>query len=753
MSKPDGPCLNLILDPWLPAIRRSGRRQWIAPTQLTEGLQTDPVMRLGWNRPDLDTAAHEFLIGLLSSATPPPDERHWIEWEREPPTERELAGALEPLAGRFDLAGETVRFGQDREPYEQPAEPPAPERRPVERLLLDAPGDAALRKGTDFFVRGRKDAVLSLPAAAIALHAHHQFAGSGGGGYRTALRGGGPWVVRVLGRQEEPPRPLWHEVWGNTETREQQAQRGADRREGGSRFPWEAATRVSDDRKAPAIVQADVHPQIVYWATPRRIRLSFDRSKGRRCALTGREDTWVVNGFYALRYGANYDSGGFRHPLTPYYRKSGKPKVALPMHPQPAGLTLRSWAQICSRAYPETHLPPAVLETWRERVRKSPAPVILRVRLAGFDLDSAKCRAWIAASAPAVAFASAGAEAAFNEAVLGYVEGIRMVASQLARSIERARIGEPLQKEDKRQRRAAYEALTQQLNRAAMPVFYAQLPALVRAPRKRAQSAVAMLNRLAGEAIAIFERESAWQASADLQHYARAWRSLRRLLSGKGGDGQSLYRQLGAPEPDPEAGKNMTSAPAWRDPQAHADAKACLRWWGEANKRGNRKGLQAMHDLARARSLASIETHAAALRLVSACPGQPRDPLLIAAGVLAAARVNRPTMRVARQIGQAGLNAPPRGALPPQALRALLTTHRSRLLAPLRELVRAAKGRINVLDLAYLILTWDRTETRRRFLYDYYGVGSMRIRPADYAPEGQTASGGMELSKENAAHV
>lgn len=726
----------MICDLWLPVRRRSGERQWVGPMELTAGLETDPVMRVDWGRRDLDSASYEFLIGLLSSAVAPKDDRHWEDWLREPPQPAELRAELEPLSQWFSLAGEGVRFAQDREPFEKLAGKRPPAKRPAERLLLNAPGENTLKLGKDFFVRGQPDAVLSLPAAAVALYAHQQFASSGGGGFRVGLRGGGPWTARVIGRVGEPDPPLWHTLWYNVEGRDRQARRG-NTRHTASRFPWTRPTRLSDGSAPKDIVeQQDAHPQIVYWGNPRRIRLSFAAAAGRRCALTGREDPWVVDGFYVRKHGADYASESFRHPLTPYYRKNAKATEWLPAHPQPAGLTPVVWARVCSGAFAQTREPPQVLEAWRERVRKD-APATYRVRLEGLDFDSAKCRGWAGAECPLYAFRSPGVEHAFNEAVAGWIAAMRMVSGRLGRSLRIARTGSAkIGRNDPD--RAYYEQQGQRLIRAGEATFYRQLESLAVAPRRRERAAQALLDSLAGAARRILNGECPWVDARDFRHHVEARTVLERLLAGKGGDGQRLYRHLGVAQPDPETElmpeKPKPTAQAWRDRQAYADARSCLGWWKQASRarRDDTEELRSLERISEATLLDEIEANALAIRLLVLCSEQPRERVLIVAGALACVRMNRNRKRVAQQVGQPGLKAPPRGALSPVDLRRLLKTPPAQLLQPMRDLVRAVRARINVFDLAYQILTWDRAETRQRFLYDYYGMLAMPTLPDEH---------------------
>ena len=88
--------LNLVSDPWIPVLRRSGR-DTIRPDQITE----PDVLRPDWPRPDLNLACFELLIGLVYLAHPPigGDDR------ANPPDAATLRTAMKPLAPAFTCWG------------------------------------------------------------------------------------------------------------------------------------------------------------------------------------------------------------------------------------------------------------------------------------------------------------------------------------------------------------------------------------------------------------------------------------------------------------------------------------------------------------------------------------------------------------------------------------------------------------------------------------------------------------------------
>jgi CRISPR system Cascade subunit CasA len=71
--------LNLLEERWVPIRRASGRAERIAPHEITERIDSDPVVALDAPRPDINGALIQFLIGLVQTA--------WVRadqfWDRD----------------------------------------------------------------------------------------------------------------------------------------------------------------------------------------------------------------------------------------------------------------------------------------------------------------------------------------------------------------------------------------------------------------------------------------------------------------------------------------------------------------------------------------------------------------------------------------------------------------------------------------------------------------------------------------------
>jgi len=139
--------LNLVRDRWLPARRADGSIETIAPWEITDRLDDDPIVGFAWPRADFDGATHEFLIGLLATAAAPNDDEEWLGWWEAPPGPDLLRDRFAEFTDAFFLDGDSPRFMQDTDPLDSAVEVE------VGGLLIDAPGENTLRKNADLFVK------------------------------------------------------------------------------------------------------------------------------------------------------------------------------------------------------------------------------------------------------------------------------------------------------------------------------------------------------------------------------------------------------------------------------------------------------------------------------------------------------------------------------------------------------------------------------------------------------------------------
>ena len=247
---PDMPAmLNLVSDPWIPVLRRSGRGT-IRPDQIAE----NDVLRPDWPRPDLNLACYELLIGLVCLAQPP----NGSDDRAHPPDAATLRAAMKPLAPAFNLLGDGPRFLQDLEPLEGNGNSP-------EMLFIDSAGESTAKKNADLMVRRGRYPALPLPLAAMALYTLQAFAPSGGAGNLTSMRGGGPMVTLVKPAAEG----LWPLVWANVPQGEPLGPEKLDE------LPWMRNTETSkpvSKKRRITVPRSDnpiqARPRGVLWPAP-----------------------------------------------------------------------------------------------------------------------------------------------------------------------------------------------------------------------------------------------------------------------------------------------------------------------------------------------------------------------------------------------------------------------------------------------------------------------------------------------------
>lgn len=390
---------NLFAEPWLPVRRRSGVVEQIQPWRITDRLATDPFVAFAWPRPDFNGAAHELLIGLLSTAAAPEDDDAWENWWDNPPASDVLEQRFSAVAHAFDLDGPGPRFMQDVDPLDDA------ESKEVAALLIDTPGAQTLRNNADLFVKRGAAPVLCRASAAMALFTLSTYAPAGGAGHRTSLRGGGPMTTLIVADHRDYGQTLWGRLWPNVESLEQIDARSVESRrveDPATIFPWLAPTRTSNPKAGGRpTTPDDVHPLQVYWGTPRRIRLQFEEAQGRRCGLTATHDAAVVASYRTRNYGANY-SEGLQHPLTPYYRQNAKAVMWLPVHPAPGGISYRLWPGIVVRSKDGLREPARAIRHWLNE--RDPRSSESRFVAFGYDMDNMKARAWMEGEMPLLRF-------------------------------------------------------------------------------------------------------------------------------------------------------------------------------------------------------------------------------------------------------------------------------------------------------------------------------------------------------------
>ena len=531
---------NLIDASWLPVRRGSGAVERIPPWRINDRIGEDPVVAFDWPRADFNGAAHEFLIGLLSTAAAPRHDDEWEEWWWEPPAPEILRERFARVAHAFDLDGPGPRFLQDLDPLE------GADDKEIAALLIDAPGAQTLRNNADLFVKRGGAPVLSRATAAMALYTLNAYAPSGGAGHRTSLRGGGPMTTLVVADHEDYGAVLWGRLWPNVETREQIEGRASDVTASGNLgliFPWLAPTRTSNPKAGGRkTTQAIVHPLQVHWGMPRRIRLRFESAQDRPCGLTGDKDPAIVASYRTRNYGTDY-SEGFEHPLTPYYRqKAGSPK--LPVHPKPGGISYRLWPGLVFDSSDKLSDPAQVVRHWRHE--RAPRRDGMRLAAFGYDMDNMKARVWIEGEMPFWLLEDAASREWLERFIGRAVAGAGTVTRLLTTAVKSALYDLP------KKASGDYGFIAERFYRETEPAFYAALREAVRSieedpegddPALRARESWAPI--MAGAALRLFDEYAPADGLEDrnMERHVKARFFLTLALGGRGRQGCSLFER------------------------------------------------------------------------------------------------------------------------------------------------------------------------------------------------------------------
>ncbi|HCZ14344.1 MAG TPA: type I-E CRISPR-associated protein Cse1/CasA [Candidatus Accumulibacter sp.] len=136
--------VSLLSERWMPVRRRDGSRAWIAPNQLS-----DPdILAFDADRPDFNGALAQFSVGLLQTSTPVDSGVAWDERFEKPPSAVVLSEWFAPFAEAFELDAKGACFMQD---FSLTADEGSFNE--IGALLIDAPGENALKNNSDHFVK------------------------------------------------------------------------------------------------------------------------------------------------------------------------------------------------------------------------------------------------------------------------------------------------------------------------------------------------------------------------------------------------------------------------------------------------------------------------------------------------------------------------------------------------------------------------------------------------------------------------
>jgi CRISPR system Cascade subunit CasA len=541
--------IDLVSASWLPVIRSSGRRERVRPADITDRIESDPIVDLDFPRADFRVAALELLIGLLTVACPPADD--WGERWATPPSCADLNEAFAPFASILTFDGKGLRAFQDFEDF---AAVPTP----VESLLIEAPGAAGVKKNTAHLVKAGRIEVMSRSAAATALVTLQTMAPAGGAGHRVSLRGGGPLTTLVV-----PARPttLWHLLWANVPPDGVRPTPSEFPRI----FPWLGPTRVSN-KEGQTTTPEDVDWRQTFFGMPRRIRLDFEPNVDRlRCDITGEIDDVIVRTYRARPHGTNYEAWGGVHPLTPHYRSKAGDLVRNPVHGQNDRIGYRQWVAMLYGAKDGLRDPAACVAHFLH-VRKDDLSKLdrsFRLMAAGYDMDNMKARSFTEAETPEIVIPSDDGKA-IAEAACSFVAAASNAGSALGQAIKIAFYGDgakvdanstPLTTARDRFWADTNDAFFDMLNRFSS----------LSTNELQAEAGTDLREKWRGVleicALAIFDDIAPMQdvLSPNVERVVDGRRSLMRMLRGYGARGVELYKNLQLPVPEAKTARGKAA--------------------------------------------------------------------------------------------------------------------------------------------------------------------------------------------------
>ncbi len=423
---------NLIDERWIPVRRRDGTATMIAPWEVTDRFADNPVVALDAPRPDFNGALIQFLIGLVQTVAAPVNGSEWRKKLAEPPSPNELKAAFTSVHHAFELGGNGPKFMQDLENFSAISGG-------IDGLLIESPGDHTKELNIDHFIKRNTVKGMCPSCCSTALFAFQANSPSGGPGYMTSLRGGGPLTTLVIGDGNHGT--LWQLLYLNV--LEQKIFGGIcanpDLIEGRAIFPWLGETKKGRRKKGDEFygeytMPENVHPATMFWAMPRRISLNLADLSAGVCDICGDISDRLINYYKEIPGGASY-GGTWLHPLTPYYEKTTKEKTdILPVHAQPGGVGYRHWLGLVQQDGGKTKMPARIVLESYDRWKSGWQ---FRLWAFGYDMDNMKARCWYESTMPLL-YVGAAIRGEYEQYAAGMVKAAAEIASNARSAVKEA---------------------------------------------------------------------------------------------------------------------------------------------------------------------------------------------------------------------------------------------------------------------------------------------------------------------------
>ncbi|MDW7776037.1 MAG: type I-E CRISPR-associated protein Cse1/CasA [Methanosarcinales archaeon] len=376
----------MINEKWIPVRRADGKREIIAPWQVTDDIGSNPIVSLDANRPDFNGALIQFLIGLVQTTMAPKRDGNWRTGLINPPGADELKTAFAKVSHAFNLNGDAPRFMQDFELNDGKSNE-------IDKLLVEIPGDETIKDNADHFIKRDSVKRMCLACSAMALFTLQTNAPSGGKGHRVSLRGGGPLTTVIMGDT------LWQTVWFNILNESDFLDNCGNSllTEDAAIFPWMGPTRTSEDDQLTT--SEDAHPAQMFWGMPRRIVLKFDSDETGNCDVCDCNSNNLVTNYVAKNYGTYY-GGSWRHTLTPYNISEKKELISI--KGQPGGITFRHWLGLVQNDRKKGGEPAKIVHIFRGRQSGLDNKQSPQLWAFGYDFDNMKVRCWYEGKMPLI---------------------------------------------------------------------------------------------------------------------------------------------------------------------------------------------------------------------------------------------------------------------------------------------------------------------------------------------------------------
>lgn len=380
--------INLLIDNWIPVLRKDGSTDKISPIGLLSDSDENPVVEIDSVRPDFDGAIMQFLIGVYQVLLSPKEDRDCNKLFSKKRSVDSLKERIDLIAPAFILDEGDHRFMQDPSVAESDVWD-------IKKLLIDIDNTHFIKDGT---VRH-----ICPHCAAMALMTLELNSPSGGRGHMTSLRGGGPLTTLVCLPDDE--RTLWKNIILNIRSNEQNwSGEDTDVSAGNvsSIFPWLMDEMPNSEAKngvVPEIMPGKMHPYHVFFNVPRRIWIDFKDTVSGECDLCGAKSDSLVKNYWSRPNGIKYNS--WKHPLTPYYKKKDKSgEIDLPVRGKET-IGYNNWIGLVYRSPDGSANPADVVDTFRDRFRDISD---FKINAFGYATDNAKARVWTQHTLPTFPF-------------------------------------------------------------------------------------------------------------------------------------------------------------------------------------------------------------------------------------------------------------------------------------------------------------------------------------------------------------